>query len=296
MSGQVAPSRTALERLLAPISRADFFAQYWEKRPLYVERGDADAYADVLTEGDLDALLARNDLRYPTVRLVRDAQSIPVSAYASVLRFGSYAAEGLIDSDRVYREFASGTTILCQLLQQSIPRTRDFIRSLSQELGFRVDAHAFITPRSSRGLGTHYDTGSAFILQIAGSKVWRLFKPTFELPTDDQTFDESKPVDYEPAGEFHLRAGDLLYLPGGVPHAPVTTDRHSTHVTAVLFPPTWLDLFTRSLEDCVAEVTLRAAPRPGRPTAPEVETQVFDLFAKHAQRRIREETGIGSNE
>src|SRR5438270_14070783 len=116
---------SALDRLLAPITRVQFFQRYWEKA-ICVQRPGGDVYDDVLTDGDLDGLLARNDLRFPTISLVKDGLSVPISQYSSILRYGLYASEGLIDADCVFRELHSGATVVCQLLQQSVQRTARF--------------------------------------------------------------------------------------------------------------------------------------------------------------------------
>jgi ribosomal protein L16 Arg81 hydroxylase len=212
------------------------------------------------------------------VRLVKDGQSVAISAYSSLLRFGPYAAEGLIDSDRVYKELSAGATIVCQLLQQSIPKTKGFVRALASELGCRVDAHAFITPKSASGLSTHYDTASAFILQVGGSKLWRLYKPLLELPAVDQVFDETSEAKFDLTDEILLQPGDLLYVPRGVPHCPVTIENHSTHVTVVLFPPTWIEVFDKAIEVCTADSRFRAAPPPAATASLEGDDALFSAF------------------
>lgn len=265
---------STLERLLAPITRAQFFQMYWEKA-ICVQRPGGAVYDDVLTEGDLDELLARNDLRFPTISLVKGGRSVPISRYSSVLRYGPYASEGLIDADCVFRELNAGATVVCQLLQQSVHRTARFTAALAGELGFRVDAHAFITPKNSVGLSTHYDTTSSLILQISGKKVWRLYEPLVELPTVDQVFQESAGASFTQTDEIVLERGDLLYVPRGIPHRPYTLDTHSVHVTLVLFSTSWIDILKRALTACGAEDLFRRAPRTKDDWSPAVQRDLF---------------------
>jgi ribosomal protein L16 Arg81 hydroxylase len=250
-----------LSRLLNPILPSEFYRDYWEKKPLFISRPENPSYQDILDERDLDQLLARNDLRFPTVKLVKGGESIPLSSYSKILKFGPYAAEGAIESDRVYQEFYKGATIICQLLEQSVDRTSVFIQGLAKEMGFRIDAHAFITPRASYGLSAHYDTASAFILQISGKKLWRLYAPVIELPCVDQVFKESQANSFVQTEDVILEEGGLLYVPRGVPHSPVAMDTHSIHLTVVLFPPTWLDIFARALSACSESADFRKSPR-----------------------------------
>ena len=265
---------SALARLLAPITQVQFLQTYWEKAICVLHPGGA-VYDDVLTEGDLDELLARNDLRFPTISLVKDGRSVPISQYSSVLRYGPYAAEGLIDADRVFRELNAGATVVCQLLQQSVQRTARFAAALAGELGFRVDAHAFITPKNSVGLSTHYDTTSSFILQISGKKVWRLYEPVIELPTVDQVFHESAGASFTQTDEIVLERGDLLYVPRGIPHRPYTLDTPSVHVTLALFSASWIDLFQRALTACGTEGLFRRAPRTSEDWSAAVQQELF---------------------
>jgi ribosomal protein L16 Arg81 hydroxylase len=263
-----------LERLLAPLTLAQFFQTYWE-RAICVQRPGMAVFDDVLTEGDLDELLARNDLRFPTISLVRDGLSVPIGQYSSVLRYGPYASEGLIDADCVFRELNAGATVVCQLLQQSVTRTARFTAALAGELGCRVDAHAFITPKNSVGLSTHYDTTSSLILQVSGKKVWRLYEPVIALPTVDQVFHESAIASFTLTDEVVLERGDVLYVPRGVPHRPYTLDTHSVHVTLVLFAPSWIDLFRRALVACGAEDLFRRAPRTNDDWSHAVQQELF---------------------
>jgi ribosomal protein L16 Arg81 hydroxylase len=215
---------SALARLLAPITQLPFLETYWEK-DICLQHPRGTVYDDVLAEGNLDELLARNDLRFPTISLVKNGRSVPMSQYSGVLRYGPYAAEGLIDADSVFRELSAGATVVCQLLQHSVPRTARFTTTLAGELGFRVDAHAFITPKNSVGLSTHYDTTSSFILQISGKKVWRLYEPVNALPTVDQVFHESASASFTQTDEIVLERETCCTCRVGFPTGPTRSIR-----------------------------------------------------------------------
>jgi ribosomal protein L16 Arg81 hydroxylase len=277
---------SALGRLLAPRSPDEFFHHNWERTVCVLHPG-ADVCDDVVTESDLDALLTRNDLRFPTINLVKDGQQIPTSQYSSVLRYGPYASEGLIDADFVYRQLHGGATVVCQLLQQSVRRTAQFISALVAQLGFRVDAHAFITPKNSQGLSTHYDTTSSFILQISGRKTWRLYEPIVDLPLVGQRFDENDGTTFTLTDEIVLERGDLLYVPRGIPHNPYTLDAHSIHVTLALFTPSWIDFLQRGLADCAHEELFRRAPRTTEDWSPALQEQLFEKIAAAVLANVR---------
>lgn len=270
-------ARSMLRQLIGSTTPTEFFETYWERTP-FVGHPGGDVCDKVLTQSDLDELLARNDLRFPTISLVKNGSNVPLSEYSRALRYGPYASEGWIDSDLVFRELNSGATVVCQLLQNSIPRCAAFVDSLGEELGFRVDCHAFITPKHSVGLSMHYDTTSAFILQISGKKAWQLGNPLIEAPTSTQRFEERAGLSFAQTEEIILEQGDCLYLPRGVPHQPRTTDSYSVHVTLALFSPTWMDLLHEGLTACSSHRLFRQAPRTDLDMGPEVQAELFQKF------------------
>lgn len=58
----------------------------------------------------------------------------------------------------------------------------------------------------------------AFVLQVDGSKRWRLYDALIEQPRPDMVFKPAPRDIGEPFADFVLEAGDLLYLPSGIIH------------------------------------------------------------------------------
>lgn len=48
---------------------------------------------------------------------------------------------------------------------------------LQEYFGCFVGANAYLTPPNSQGFAPHYDDIEAFVLQIEGSKNWKVYKP-----------------------------------------------------------------------------------------------------------------------
>ncbi len=69
-----------LEKLLQPLSIERFFAEYWEKQPLYLPRRAPDYYAGLLTQRDLESLISNTDLRYPAIQLSKGGGYLPPEA------------------------------------------------------------------------------------------------------------------------------------------------------------------------------------------------------------------------
>ena len=251
----------SLAGLIAPVTEDEFFREYWDRAPLYLRRGTADAYGGVLRAEDVEAFLSRGDIRYPALRMAKDGPTILPSSYSDILTFGSYAAEGLVDVERVRQFHAAGASIILQLTRSSIPRLSRFANRLQANLGFNVETTVYLTPKNAQGFTTHYDTHGVFVLQIEGKKRWRLYDFMRDLPTLSQTFDSSEAVPSVVRREVVLEPGDLLYVPRGLAHDAVAeSEGSSLHVSVGLFPPLWLDLFGVLVEEVKGDVRFRRSP------------------------------------
>jgi len=255
------PSIDALRQLLSPHSPDEFLARYWEKDFLHVARNDSNYYKNVLTLEELDEYLSRNDIRYPSLRMIRSGKGIAVSEFSKPLKFGTYLSDGLIDVDRVFRLYEEGASVVLQLMRSSLSSLAFFTNALQQSVRFNVEATVYITPPSEQGFTTHFDTHSVIVLQIAGRKKWRLYDYPRRLPLLNETSDIVKFSVSDPTHEVTLAPGDLLYVPRGVAHdATSTGEGKSVHITLGLFPLMWRDLIEQHISSLANDVAFRRAP------------------------------------
>jgi hypothetical protein len=165
---------------------------------------------------------------------------------------------GTARPDRVAAEFADGATIVVQALQVHWPAAAVLCRGLEARLGCPVQANAYYTPARAQGFAVHHDTHDVLVLQVAGSKRWRLYSPVVALPLKNQKWSPELGAEVgEPIEDFLLEAGDTLYLPRGWPHEAFTSDGESMHITIGLHPPSRLDALRAALGDCDDDVEFR---------------------------------------
>jgi lysine-specific demethylase/histidyl-hydroxylase NO66 len=247
----------ALELTLAPVAAAAFFDEYWERRPLAVERDEPGRFDGILSAADAERLAAATAIRSPALRLVRDGVPLPLAAYTEDIpwRPGSFSHTARVD--RVAAEFAAGATIVLQALQLHWHPAALYCRGLEQRLGFPVQANAYHTPASAQGFAIHHDTHDVFVLQIAGRKRWRVYEPVAELPLKSQRWSPELGDPGAPVVELTLGAGDTLYLPRGWPHEASTDEGESLHLTVGLHPPTRLDALRAALDECAEDIEFR---------------------------------------
>ena len=237
-----------LDTMIAPMDPATFFSQYWEKRPLVLSRETPGYYSGLCSLADIDQILSSTDMRYPAIRLIRNGPDLPPEAYTHDLRSRRYVFTGVCDTERVLLEYQRGATILLQRFERSWGPLAHLCRNLEARVCHPVDANVYLTPASSQGFTAHYDAHDVFILQIAGSKHWRLYDAPLRLPMESQPYNPAETRFGPCSHECDVHPGDLIYLPRGTGHEALTSDTSSLHITIGVTPHTWADVLVEAVQ------------------------------------------------
>jgi ribosomal protein L16 Arg81 hydroxylase len=236
-----------LARVISPITEGEFFTQYWERRPLVVQRENPGYYHGLLSMRDVDHIICATGLRYPALRLVKTGSQIPVSGYTRDLPWGGDTFTKVVDTERVFAEYEQGATIVLQALHRSWRPLGLFCRDLEERFLYPVQTNIYLTPPAAQGFAAHYDTHDVFVLQMAGAKHWCIYDSPVPLPDKNIPYNSSSTPAPQLVQEVDLRAGDLIYLPRGFIHEALTSDSESLHVTVGVIAYTWGDLFAEAL-------------------------------------------------
>ena len=229
--------------------------------------------------------MCETGIRMPAFRLVKDGSPLPAASYTEDIPWRPGSFSGIARPELVAREHADGATIVLQALHLHWRPAALYCRGLERRLGFPVQANAYATPGGAQGFAVHHDTHDVFVLQVAGTKRWRVYAPVLELPLKDQRWSPELGDPGDPVMDFTLEAGDTLYLPRGWPHEAFAAEADSLHLTVGLHPPTRLEALRAALDAAaVADVELRRTlngdiPRLPDPLAPEE-------VARRARRRF----------
>ena len=243
--------------LIDPISPEAFSRNYWESAHLVINRNSEPYFENILNEGDINTFLGRKDLYYPFVRLVKNGEEIQKSTY---LKNSVITGIDVIDTDKVFSLYNSGSTIIIQKAQLSIEKIAKFCEQLEHELNFSLSANLYITPKNSKGFNPHYDTHDVFILQISGKKYWHLYNSAITLPLSHQPLskiDSENYLDVDADSKIELSPGDLIYIPRGCVHNAFTKDSDSVHITLGAFPHKRIELFKKMLEKAETQIEFR---------------------------------------
>jgi hypothetical protein len=275
-------------RCVDPIGAAEFLEDYWERRPLAIERDGVGRFDDLLSEVEVEQVVSSGGLRYPGFRLVKAGEQLRARDYTIDIPWRPTPFTGTADAERVLAEWERGATIVLQGLHLTRPGVGEFCRSLEATLGHPAQANAYYTPREAQGLPVHHDTHDVFVLQVAGEKRWRVYEPALELPLKNQRYSEDLGGPGEAVEDRVLRPGDTLYLPRGWLHEAVTSQTDSLHLTIGVNVVTWLDAFKAAIEELGDDVRFRRSWSSGDGVDDLVEALRGRLAHDAIERRARE--------
>lgn len=238
-----AADRALIAWLLEPYSIEDFKARHYERAPLHISRNQANRYERYFTLEEYERVLYGSIVRPKDLGMVKDGVAARIEAYAEQSKTErndrKAPAYELIDPDRVSTLFSSGCSLVLDGVGKMSPMLANLCRGLEAFFGHRVNANVYLTPPGNQGFGMHYDTHDTLIIQIEGSKHWRVYNAPNELPLEDRFFDKKVHAVGEVQLDIVMQPGDVLYIPRGYLHEGNANDELSLHVTLGLFPQKW---------------------------------------------------------
>lgn len=230
-----------LESLLSLDSLEAFFNEHWEKKPLFVKRGNADFYGSLFSKKDLEGVLKKEEILF--------------TEDMSLLRYAEGKTELLNESGRVNLKHIKAAGVSIQFHQPD--RFKDevwkLLESLETYFTCLVGADAFVFEPGSQGLAPQFDELETFILQLEGKTKWKLFKPLQELPQEASPDLELSDIG-EASHEFDMEPGDLLYYPRGIVFFPTPIDEkeHTLYLAITTFQEnSWGNMMTSALSRAI---------------------------------------------
>ena len=216
MAAAAAASDDALAELLHPVTPAQFEESYWEKAALHIaDRSTSSLHHRLLTAAELPALAAALAAADVAPQVFRDGERRPSRA--------------------PLQDFLQGGSLIVNRVDKLWPPIGRLCAALRRRL-HHAFAVLYLTPRGSQAVRVHTDDQDVFVLQLAGSKEWRVYDAPQPLPYEDEQLGKDAPYDRARLGTptlaATLRPGSLLYLPRGMLHeARAGDDGGSLHVT-----------------------------------------------------------------
>lgn len=246
------PTEAAWRLAFGDLTAAQVFAlregTAWRRLP----GNTTDRYAGLLAITDLDAFLRTDAARHPRVSMAdggrQGSAAIPPDEYLQ-------ADSSRVDLPRLFARYdAGGSLVVSQFHELHAPLAR-FCRGLEKVFLHPVQANIYLTPPGAQGFRAHFDTHDVLVLQVSGSKSWRVWD---DIPFPSPSRATPWANQQSPAGVAHaltLNPGDALYLPRGVMHEAVAQsgDAPSLHITIGFLEASIADMLRELLEILEAE-------------------------------------------
>lgn len=229
-----------------------FFGRYFNREPLLRRcalRGDP---ASILSVADLDAVVCAEAIRPPYLDVAKDGKQVVPAAYTEpVVVQGIYLTDRVVP-DRVASLFRTGATLTFNSLNHHRPNLRRLAAMMTDVFASQAEVIAFLTPAGRQGLAPHYDPVDVFVVQLAGTKSWRVWPVPQQRRGDDAgNLDEATLG--EPAVAATLAPGDVLYIPYNCAHVAVAQDEVSLHLSLTVQPRRWASLLQEVVTRLVGE-------------------------------------------
>lgn len=215
--------------LLAGLTPDVFLRRHWQKRPL-LARQALPAARTLLTREVLFRLAARDDVE---ARLVT--------------HFGRRweVSHGPFTPRDLSRLPPRDWTLLVQGVNHILPQAGALLHRFSFIPYARLDDLMVSYAPPGGGVGPHFDSYDVFLLQLAGTRRWRLSTQR------DLALVKGAPLrllqNFRAASEWQLAPGDMLYLPPRCAHDGIAVD-HCLTASIGFRAPAAQELGTRFLE------------------------------------------------
>jgi len=141
-----------------------------------------------------------------------------------------------VDADFLEQALSTMSTFSVNAAGTIFPVVGKLCLQVMEAFGLPANANIYATYKGAKvSVPPHNDPQDLLILQMQGEKWWTLYEPQVKFPmtsqckgrADDHTDIPSQELQ-EPLGTYHLRPGDVLYVPFGMVHRTSTaTEKRS---------------------------------------------------------------------
>lgn len=224
------------EWLIAPMPPDHFYRRLWEREAVLVRRQDHAYYQGLFSTADLDSILRNEEVQF--------GQHLDAARYINGRR-ETLNPPGRALPAAAWSLYQAGCSLRLLCPQAFSITVWQFLAVLQEQFGSMAGSNVYLTPPNSQGFAPHYDDIEAFVLQLEGRKLWRVYRP--RVPGEELALTSSPNFSQEDLGEPVLQTvlepGDLLYFPRGFIHQAECQDGvHSLHLTLSTYQRnTWGD-------------------------------------------------------
>jgi lysine-specific demethylase/histidyl-hydroxylase NO66 len=218
---------SSLADLVAPLTEAEFL-KLLRTRTMTLQRGtDGNRYKDLPSWQALRDLLDSGTLRQGDFRVTSKTELVPQVFYF---------ANGRVRPEAITTLLNSGASVIFRHLERHFPALGALCRDIAERTSETSLVDAVATSGTGGALRFHYDVEDMFVVQLEGSKRWkvhdeRIINPVVGAPALSEPHNP-------PILDEVLHPGDTLFLPAGYTHHCVNGPELSLHLVVCLTPAT----------------------------------------------------------
>lgn len=246
--------KPGLAALIHPSTPADFFTAYENNKPFVVHHPQ-------------EALTALRSLEF-LVSLENLLNMWPHSIQTHLPDLRDEASSIDTTPKDAKKLFQNGMGLLFNEAHRISPLLQTWLEKIRTDLGISAQTYSrcliYATP-DGKGTAAHFDQNINFVLQIHGTKIWKL-APNEHLANPLTRHTMGTEPDAEMAGyleeelptkmpksvqTIELKPGSMLFVPRGYWHS-TEAQGEALALNFTFTAPTWIDLFTNALRSRLA--------------------------------------------
>jgi len=185
--------------VLGPLGAAQFLRRHWQKRPLLLRGAMPDIHGRFSAE-ELHGLASRDDVESRLVTHIGRRWQVD---------------HGPFKRSQLQRPRAKRWSLLVQGVDTHLDKARELLDRFGFLPYARLDDVMVSLAPPGGGVGPHFDSYDVFLLQVAGTRRWRIGAQA-DLTLIDAPLRILKR--FMPSEEHIVEPGDLLYLPPHYAH------------------------------------------------------------------------------
>ncbi len=243
--------------IFSPYSLASFIQECYGKKYLWIDGySNSNILSSLLSFSDIQTMLDRNYLSFPSIQLSKNGEYVEVNKYAHEVEYGKFCLNGVVNGNAVIDEFNSGSTIVINAINRHVESIQGICDIFEEALKCVVYANAYISPPNSTGFAPHFDKHDVVVMQVVGEKDWLIqsSKPASVSPVIDKDVNADC---MDSAIKQNLKAGNILYLPRGIIHSASTAQQESIHISFGVHRRSWFQPLDTALTACSNESDFR---------------------------------------
>jgi ribosomal protein L16 Arg81 hydroxylase len=255
MTAHTIPPPATLNELVAPLTETEFLALLRERTLTLQKAPSSDRFKALLSWDRLLELLEQG--QYPRglgeVRVAKESTNVGAEKW---LRRDGADNSVKIDTAKVRDYVTQGHSLIVTPIHPYVPCLSALCDSIKARVAEQIKVGVIVTTGTGGAFRLHFDPEDLIILQIEGTKRWRVFGPPVSNPVIGMPA-QTPPPETEPLLDEVLRPGDLLFLPAGYWHHCQNGLGRSLHLGIFFIPPTGWNVAKNIAAGLVSDEVLR---------------------------------------